>query len=119
MIAKINMLYGLSGVAHDTFYYLGTIVSGRGIDDETRFIVNINADFYRTAADTINVSAATVRRAIKELINRGLLIKEEKGVAKSNYLFNFMAMYKGTDEDYIKDCDKYNIKIRYEMAINH
>lgn len=118
MINNVEMVYGLNGIAHDVLYYIGSIISGRGIDDESRFIININADFHRKASIKLKTSTASTRRGVKELIEKGLLLKEDND-AKNDYLFNFMVMYKGTDEDYAKDCDKYNIKIRYEMAINH
>ena len=118
MINNVEMVYGLNGIAHDVLYYIGSIISGRGIDDENRFIININADFHRKASIKLKTSTASTRRGVKELIEKGLLLKEDND-AKNDYLFNFMMMYKGTDEDYAKDCDKYNIKLRYEMAINH
>lgn len=117
MIDNVEMVFGLNGIAHDVLYYIGSIVCGRGIDDENRFIININSDFHRKASAKLNVSTASTRRGVKELIEKGLLLKEDND-AKNDYLFNFMVMYKGTDEDYAKDCDRYNIKYRYELAIN-
>lgn len=117
MIDNVEMVFGLNGIAHDILYYIGSIVCSRGIDDENRFIINIGSDFHRKASLKLNVSTASTRRGVKELIERGLLLKEDNNT-KNDYLFNFMVMYKGTDEDYARDCDKYNIKTRYEIVIN-
>ena len=112
MTNNIWMTDFLNGTSLKIYNYLGVEVGKRGVDTEDRFIVSVDYDFIKYMVDSLKVSEDSVRRGIKELREQGLLFPY--GDSKTKCYYNYLVNYKGSDEDFIRDEEYYEMQKKYE-----
>lgn len=112
MTNNIWMIDFLNGTSIKIYNYLGIEVGKRGVDTEDRFIVSVDYDFIKYMVDRLKVSEDSVRRGIKELREQGLLFPY--GDSKTKCYYNYLVNYKGSDEDFIRDEEYYEMQKKYE-----
>lgn len=112
MTNNIWMTDFLNGTSLKIYNYLGVEVGKRGVDTEDRFIVSVDYDFIKYMIDRLKVSEDSVRRGIKELREQGLLFPY--GDSKTKCYYNYLVNYKGSDEDFIRDEEYYEMQKKYE-----